>query len=54
MRIAVDYLLRAVRDAKQHRHGVSYKPTGTMIDALGAELQHTVSTLSKEHSSQEP
>ena len=48
-RIAVDYLLRAVRNAKQHRHAVVYEQTGTVIDALGAELQHALSTSNKEH-----
>jgi hypothetical protein len=49
----VDYLLQTVRDAKQHLHGVAYKPTRTMIDVLGVELQWPVSTPNKEHSSQE-
>ena len=51
-RIAVDYLLQTLRDAKQHLHGVAYKPTRTMIDALGAELQRPPATSSTEHSSQ--
>ncbi len=51
-RIAVDYLLQTVRDAKQHLHGVAYKPTGTMIDVLAAELQRPVSTSNTEHPSE--
>ncbi len=51
-RIAVDYLLQAVRDAKQHLHGIAYKPTRTMIDVLGVELQRSSATSKIENSSQ--
>ena len=42
-RLAGEYLLRGIRNAKQHHHGLSYDKTGAMLDAVVMELQRPVS-----------
>ena len=42
-RLAVEYLLRGIRDAKHYHHALVYDKTGTMLDAVVTELQRPVS-----------
>lgn len=42
-RLAVEYLLRGIRDAKHSHHALVYDQTGTMLDAVVTELQRPVS-----------
>ncbi len=42
-RLAVEYLLRGIRDAKHSHHALVYDKTGTMLDAVVTELQRPVS-----------